>query len=356
MSVWNEEEVLADYCAGILKYREITEKHGIPKSTLIDLVKRKGVTRNKAPAVPAKKKPTNPTKKPDQKTRPKNPTKNSGREIGRTGKVTDVDDERASIIEEDSLADDVDDLGFEPSDFGLSLRQAIFVFWYIKTKSRVEAYRKSGYSGEGNTAYVNASRMLRNAKVTKAVRALEKSIRERYTAELDEIVDQLVAITRADPNAITQYRRVNCRFCWGEKNHYQWRDSDEIDKAQAKAASGKGPIPDTEGGIGFVDNADPNPECPKCQGEGRGEILISDTRDLEKDEQNFYLGVKQTKNGIEVLTESKQAARAMLLKIIADKQDEDEGNVMNVMPMPTSNNVDDWEKVAQSQQDESLGT
>lgn len=65
--------------------------------------------------------------------------------------------------------------------------------------------------------------------------------------------------------------------------------------------------------------------------------------------------MKQTKNGIEVLTESKQAARAMLIKIIETRKENDDDSVLNVMPIPTTDNVDEWEKFAQAQQDKSLG-
>ncbi|MGN8012607.1 terminase small subunit [Enterobacter sp. 22325] len=236
-----------------------------------------------------------------------------------TGKSQRLSDERVSDAEEDNQSEDADDLGFEPSEFGLSDQQALFVFWYVKTKNRVEAYKKAGYKCTGDTAYAAASRMYRNVKVSRAIKALAKRMRQRYTADLDEIVDQLVAIIRADPNLVSQYRRVNCRFCWGEENKYQWRDESEYEAALSKAAD-NGKTPPEDGGIGFIDNADPNPDCPRCQGEGKGQMIINDTRDLESDELMYYLGVKQTKNGLEVLTESKQAARAALIRILEIKE------------------------------------
>lgn len=228
-------------------------------------------------------------------------------------------DERASNTEEEKLTDIIDELGFDPGEFWLSDQQALFVFWYVKTKNRVESYKKAGYKCTGDTAYAAASRLYRNVKVSRAIKALAKRIRQRYTADLDEIVDQLVAITRADPNLVSQYRRVNCRFCWGEENKYQWRDESEYEAALSKAAENGKPPPE-DGGIGFIDNADPNPDCPRCQGEGKGQMIINDTRDLEGDELTYYLGVKQTKNGLEVLTESKQAARAALIRILEIKE------------------------------------
>lgn len=236
-----------------------------------------------------------------------------------TGKSQRLSDERASDAETDNQSEDVDDLGFEPRDFRLSEQQALFVFWYVRTKNRIEAYKKAGYKCEGKNLHFGAAQIYRNIKVSRAIKALTKRMRQRYTADLDEIVDQLVAITRADPNLVSQYRRVNCRFCWGEENKYHWRDENEYEVAAIKASENGKPPPE-DGGTGFIDNADPNPECPRCQGEGKGQMIINDTRDLEGDELMYYLGVKQTKNGLEVLTESKQAARAALIRILEIKE------------------------------------
>ncbi|MGQ0455304.1 hypothetical protein ACT4UM_29360, partial [Bacillus sp. SS-TM] len=66
------------------------------------------------------------------------------------------------------------------------------------------------------------------------------------------------AIVQADPNQLAQFRRVNCRYCWGENHLYQWRDIAEFDKAAAQASRDGKPEPEY-GGLGFVDNAIPNP-------------------------------------------------------------------------------------------------
>jgi hypothetical protein len=255
---------------------------------------------------------------------------------------------RRKISNEENSSEDDFDLAFDPDEFGLSDQQALFVYWYVKTKNRVEAYRKAGYKCEGNTAYAAASRMYRNVKVSKAIRELSNRFRERYTADLDEIVDQLVAITRADPNALTQYRRVNCRHCWGENNLYQWRDIQEYDRAAAKAMKDGRSEPEY-GGLGFVTNADPNPDCPRCNGEGEGELLMGDTRDLDANEHAYFLGVKQTKNGIEAVTESKQAARAMLVKII---QGENAASRGGDKPPVNQYSPDDYRAAASSLDDE----
>lgn len=203
-----------------------------------------------------------------------------------------------------------------PDDFGLSEQQMIFAQHVVEGKTRVDAYRIAGYAGTGNAAYVTASQLLRNPKVSRYVHHLRNERQKRYAAELDDVIGQLTAIINADPNEISQYRRVNCRYCWGNDHKYQWRDIAEQLSAERKAESDGVAPPDTSGGIGFVDNADPNPECPRCNGEGVGEPFFADTRDLEGDARYLLHGVKLGKFGIEILTADKDSARKELARLI----------------------------------------
>ncbi|ENO4066720.1 terminase small subunit [Klebsiella variicola] len=201
-------------------------------------------------------------------------------------------------------------------DFGLSDQQMIFAQHVVDGKTRVDAYRLAGYAGTGNAAYVTASQLLRNPKVSRYVHHLRNERQKRYAAELDDVIGQLTAIINADPNEISQYRRVNCRYCWGSDHKYQWRDIAEQLSAERKAESDGAAPPDTSGGIGFVDNADPNPECPRCNGEGVGEPFFADTRDLEGDARYLLHGVKLGKFGIEILMADKDSARKELARLI----------------------------------------
>ncbi|BBP12541.1 terminase small subunit [Escherichia coli] len=183
-------------------------------------------------------------------------------------------------------------------------------------KKPTEAYRLAGYEGQGATANSNASRMLRNARVFRAISYFRNQYQKRYTADLDLLVSQLMAIVLADPNQLAQFRRVNCRYCWGENHLYQWRDIAEFDKAAAQASRDGKPEPEY-GGLGFVDNAIPNPDCPKCCGEGTGQLYMADTTLLDGDARQLYAGAKFGKFGVEILLEDKAAARRELLRLFS---------------------------------------
>ncbi|WP_112034789.1 terminase small subunit, partial [Escherichia coli] len=210
---------------------------------------------------------------------------------------------------------DAEEISFCPDEFGISDQQAKFAMLVAQGKKPTEAYRLAGYEGEGNTAWVAASRLYRNDKVFRAISYFRNQYQKRYTADLDLLVSQLMAIVQADPNQLAQFRRVNCRYCWGENHLYQWRDIEEFDKAAEKASKDGKPAPEY-GGLGFVDNAIPNPDCPKCCGEGTGQLYMADTTLLDGDARQLYAGAKLGKFGVEILLEDKAAARRELIKLI----------------------------------------
>ncbi|MBK2673141.1 terminase small subunit [Citrobacter freundii] len=204
----------------------------------------------------------------------------------------------------------------EPDDFGLSDQQMIFAQHVLDGKTRVEAYRLAGYKCDGENAYFAASQVYRNIKVRRYIYAMRKERQTRYSAELDDVIAQLNAIINADPNEISQYRRVNCRYCWGFGHQYQWRDAVEFEEAEEEAKAKEKPAPRDDGGYGYNQTLDPNPDCPRCNGEGRGEAVFADTRDIEGDAIHLLHGVKLGKFGIEILTADKDSARKELSRLI----------------------------------------
>lgn len=297
MSKPEEGNLERDYCAGVLSLRDLGKKYGKTEGAIRKQAKKNGWVRIKKNGTQVRKKGTQkkdrvPVIAPDDRASKDGAISPGGRDI-----------------------DQEESFSFDPDEFGLTEKESRFVFYFLKTGNRAEAYRQAGYEGKGNTAYVEASRMYRKPKISKAIRYLKERFRKRYTADIDELVDQLMAIIRADPNDIAFYRRVNCRYCWGENHLYQWRDIAEFDKA-AEAASKEGKDSPEYGGLGFVDVMDPNPDCPRCYGEGKGQMHINDTRDHEGPEKHLFAGVKLGKFGIEILTEDKKAARQLLAQLI----------------------------------------
>jgi hypothetical protein len=190
--------------------------------------------------------------------------------------------------------------------FDLPPRTRLFVVEYTKDMNGTQAATRAGYSAK--TANEQSARLLANVSVKQAVDAVMNDRIEQGIFDGDMVISRWVEISQANPNSLTQYRRVNCRYCWGEGHRYQFTPAEmedaklALDDSNAKRALDELPELewDDKGGLGFVGNRDPHPECPECWGEGVGRPFFTDTRKLGRESLPLYAGVKQTKDGLEI--------------------------------------------------------
>jgi len=216
----------------------------------------------------------------------------------------------------------------------LSESEQVFVARYLECRDKYTAYREAGYTG-GN----RAARMLyRKPAVARAINQGIGQLSEQAILSAQEILRHWHEIAIADPGEISQLRRVCCRHCWGENFLYQWRDIEEFDKAAEKASKESKPQPEY-GGLGFVQNDDPNPDCPKCAGEGIPDVHLMDTRDVIGPARRLIAGVKQTKFGIEVITRDQDAALKNLAAFhnLASSEQERELRLLEIERVRLSN-------------------
>lgn len=210
----------------------------------------------------------------------------------------------AQSREQDSAHDDENT--FDVRNYGLNDSQVKLVNEYLIDLNR------AGYKGEGNTAYVNATRMLRNAKVSRAIADALAERERRTEITQDAVLKMWWNIATADVNELTEYRRLCCRHCWGFGFNYQWRDAIEFEDAVTEARAKKKKIPNDNGGYGYDNSLDPNPDCPRCNGFGIGRVHFHDTRDLTGSARRLFAGVKEGKFGVEVITRNQDDALKMV--------------------------------------------
>ena len=201
--------------------------------------------------------------------------------------------------------------GPKPKD-KITPQDEIFRDEYLVDLNAYRAAKAAGYAE--STSRISAFKWVKdpNAKpelyrqIKEALK--ERSIRTGITA--DKVLERWWQIATADPNELTQLRRVNCRHCHGIDHKFQWRDRDEYERALADAVEQQRKdeeageptveLPDDEGGYGFIANKEPNEECPKCDGEGKADLYLGDTRNLSPHGQALFAGIKQTKEGVEI--------------------------------------------------------
>ncbi|MEH0016794.1 terminase small subunit [Citrobacter portucalensis] len=229
---------------------------------------------------------------------------------------------------------------FNLRNYGLNDMQIRFVEEYLLDLNRTAAYKRAGYKGEGNTAYVNASRLLRNAKVSQAIRdALDERSR-RVKVTQDEVLKWWWDIATADATQLTEHHRGCCRYCWGLGFNYQWRDAVEFEEAEEKVKGKEGAIqPKDTGGYGYDGTLDPNPDCPRCNGVGLSRPVFHDKRDLKGAERRLFAGIKEGKFGLEMITRNQDEAMKMVAQHLGMLKTKTELSGPNGEPIQHSHSV-----------------
>ncbi|HBL8949862.1 TPA: terminase small subunit [Enterobacter hormaechei] len=198
-------------------------------------------------------------------------------------------------------------------DDGLTAQQRLFIAEYLKDANATHAAIRAGYSKK--TAQEQSSRLLSNVMVAQAIAQQQKASIERTLGSADEVLAQMWQLATFDANQLSQYRRGACRYCWGFGHHYQWRDAVEFDEETAKVEGREGArLPQDTGGYGYDHNREPNPACPRCNGDGIGQPYFADTRKLSPDAALAYSGVKLGKNGVEIMAISRERMYEAVMK------------------------------------------
>ncbi|MEB7500006.1 terminase small subunit [Leclercia pneumoniae] len=197
-------------------------------------------------------------------------------------------------------------------DDGLTAQQRLFVAEYLKDRNATQAAIRAGYSKK--TANEQGARLLAKVSVAQAIAQQQKASIERTLGSADEVLAQMWQLATFDANQLSQYRRGACRYCWGFGHQYQWRDMVEFDEKRLEATERDKREPVDVGGYGYDHNREPNPDCPRCNGDGIGQPYFADTRKLPPDAALAYSGVKLGKNGVEVTAISRERMYEAVMK------------------------------------------
>lgn len=195
----------------------------------------------------------------------------------------------------------------------LNASQQKFVQNYLTNLNADEAAAAAGYKEEGA-----GGRLLTTPIVAAAIALLHQQRSVRTDIYADEVLQRWWLLATADPNEITQLRRVNCRYCYGINYGYQ-RTAGEIERDleahQAKVAKAKRtgatlPEPfEEKGGDGFRPWGDPNEDCPECGGLGEPKVYLLDSRTLSPAGRALYASVEQGRDGsVKVNLKNQEAA------------------------------------------------
>lgn len=197
-------------------------------------------------------------------------------------------------------------------DDGLTAQQRLFVAEYLKDGNATQAAIRAGYSKK--SAEQIGYQLLQKTSVAQAIAQQQKASIARTLGGADEVLAQMWQLATFDANQLSQYRRGACRYCWGFGHQYQWRDMVEFEEKRLEALERKSREPADVGGYGYDHNREPNPACPRCNGDGIGQPYFADTRKLSPVSRLAYSGVKVGKNGVEITAISRERMFEAVMK------------------------------------------
>jgi phage terminase small subunit len=193
----------------------------------------------------------------------------------------------------------------------LTNKQKRFAFEYCQDWNATKAAIRAGYSEK--TAYSIGSELLNKPEIDEAIEEHKEAAARVATLNAEWVLNRWMLIAGADPRELIHTRVGCCRHCWGIDHKREWMEH-EYATALNEAMQSMLLPPEFEGGLGYSPTREPNPDCPKCKGEGLPRTWLADSRKLSRSAAALFAGVKQTKDGIEIKMHSQPEA----LKSLAD--------------------------------------
>lgn len=210
----------------------------------------------------------------------------------------------------------------------ITAKQEAFCAHYARHRSGPSAYVKAydARNSSPSTIHSSASKLLADPKIKQRIKELTVAAdaASDVTLEIADVFRQLCLQVTTDPRELMEVRRGNCRHCNGDGHAYRWREEEyqaAFDYWQKKGALLGEQMPDCSGGFGFRPFHPVDPECPECGGAGISHASFKPTDEYSPGAASLFEGVKQTKDGLQILTADRTKAREMLVRMLGGFDD-----------------------------------
>lgn len=173
----------------------------------------------------------------------------------------------------------------------LSEKESKFIENFAIHGNATRAAREAGYQAKNDIMLRSTAYELRQKPaIRKALQDLRDRAAEHAEITVSKVLQRWWQIATADPQELSELRRVACSECWA---------------------------PGTE-------NEGVNLDCPQCKGEGVEKPFFHDTRYVSAAARALFSGVKVTETRIEIKTKDQMKAWEMIarhLGMFVDKSD-----------------------------------
>lgn len=193
-------------------------------------------------------------------------------------------------------------------------------------RNGIAAYRHAYNVQPGTkveTMQANSSEIRRRPHVAARVDQILSAATDHLAATfgVEALGKMFLDIAMADPNELIGLQVGSCRYCWGEEHKYQWKEHEYLEALDAWERKEREHMPDLAGGFGYRMFAEPNTDCPRCEGRGAEHVVARDTTKLSPGGRLLYGGVKAKRDGLEVVIADRQKALETLGRILGAFKD-----------------------------------
>lgn len=180
-------------------------------------------------------------------------------------------------------------------------KQQRFVEEYMIDMNGTQAAIRAGYSA--NSAAAIADENLRKPEIANELALRRAALTEKAEINAERVVREFYEVGTADASELIQYRIGCCPRCWAPPPEPELEEGLEVQAhGGALKRSRKAVEPEHDR------RQPPNPDCPRCAGEGEGRAYIPDTRTLSPQARKLFAGVRITEKGVEIKMNDRMAA------------------------------------------------
>ncbi len=180
--------------------------------------------------------------------------------------------------------------------------------------SFANAYRGAYDCAPGAVISSDVGRLRADPRIAQRIAEIQAEALKPLAVDRDWLLRWWLARMTYDPAEISAWVVGACRHCHGEGFGYQWTPA-EFFAACTAAEATNAPLPDIGGGLDFNSRAGPRDDCPECHGKGIGRTNFTDTSELSVKARAAFDGIKQTKDGIEIIMADRGAAAKEFAKL-----------------------------------------
>lgn len=168
-----------------------------------------------------------------------------------------------------------------------------------------------------------ASKLLQRTDIQARVEQLRTRMASKIGFTVDKVLQHWSDLASADPNDLVQLRRCACRYCHSSDGKYVVTYHEY--RTEVTRAENENKLPPEKPKFFYNRYGEIDSLCLNCFGHGEERTYFADTTKLQGPAKLLYAGIKQTRDGMQILMRNQDDALANYAKhlgLFREKEDD----------------------------------